>query len=353
MFENMTFDGIMDEMMADMPEGVSTVEGSLIWNACAKMAVRLEEAAIYAQKIEQNMSIDTADIDHLIILGADRSVEIRNASYAIMKARCNTTIPIGTRFNCKDYNYITIEELDAANHEYALECETAGSAPNTMLGELTLIDYVAGFSSGEIVSAITPGRDREETEAYRQRLIDSFGEKAFGGNRQYYIQEITDIEGVGGVKVKRRVDGDKYIHITIIGGDYRSPSEELLESVQTAVDPEQNDGNGDGIAPIGHFVLIEGVEEEKIDITTTLTYEGDNNYEGLKSYIEKAIDDYLLELRKTWDDTGNIVVRISQLESALLDVNGIIDVQNTQINGSAQNLELGGKIPIKGTVTAQ
>lgn len=353
MFENMTFDGIMAEMMADMPEGVSTVEGSLIWNACAKMAVRLEEAAIYAQKIEQNMSIDTADIDHLIILGADRSVEIRNASYAIMKARCNTTIPIGTRFNCKDYNYITVEELDAANHEYALECETAGSAPNTMLGELTLIDYVAGFSSGEIVSAITPGRDREETEAYRQRLIDSFGEKAFGGNRQYYIQEITDIEGVGGVKVKRRVDGDKYIHITIIGGDYRSPSEELLESVQTAVDPEQNDGNGDGIAPIGHFVLIEGVEEEKIDVTTTLTYEGDNNYEGLKSYIEKAIDDYLLELRKTWDDTDNIVVRISQLESALLDVNGIIDVQNTQINGSAQNLELGGKIPIKGTVTAQ
>lgn len=353
MFENMTFDGIMAEMMADMPEGVSTVEGSLIWNACAKMAVRLEEAAIYAQKIEKNMSIDTADIDHLIILGADRGVEIRNASYAVMKARCDVAIPIGTRFNCKDYNYITIEELDATNHEYAIECETAGSAPNTMLGELTLIDYVAGFSHGEIVSAITPGRNREEEEAYRQRLIDSFGEKAFGGNRQYYIQEITDIEGVGGVKVKRRVDGDKYIHITIIGGDYRSPSEELLESVQTAVDPEQNDGNGDGIAPIGHFVLIEGVEEEKIDVTTTLTYEGDNDYEGLKSYIEKAIDDYLLELRKTWDDTDNIVVRISQLESALLDVNGIIDVQNTKINGSAQNMELGGKIPVKGTVTAE
>lgn len=353
MFENMTFDGIMAEMMVVMPEGVSTVEGSLIWNACAKMAVRLEEAAIYAQKIEKNMSIDTADIDHLIILGADRGVEIRNASYAVMKARCDVAIPIGTRFNCKDYNYITIEELDATNHEYAIECETAGSAPNTMLGELTLIDYVAGFSHGEIVSAITPGRNREEEEAYRQRLIDSFGEKAFGGNRQYYIQEITDIEGVGGVKVKRRVDGDKYIHITIIGGDYRSPSEELLESVQTAVDPEQNDGNGDGIAPIGHFVLIEGVEEEKIDVTTTLTYEGDNDYEGLKSYIEKAIDDYLLELRKTWDDTDNIVVRISRLESALLDVNGIIDVQNTKINGNAQNMELGGKIPVKGTVTAE
>lgn len=353
MFENMTFEGIMAEMMADMPEGVSTVEGSLIWNACAKMAVRLEEAAIYAQKIEKNMSIDTADIDHLIILGADRGVEIRSASYAIMKARCNVAIPIGTRFNCKDYNYITIEELDAERHEYALECETSGSAPNTILGELTLIDYVAGFSSGEIVSAITPGRDREETEAYRERLIDSFTEKAFGGNRQYYIQEITDIEGVGGVKVKRRVDGDKYIHITIIGGDYRSPSEELLESVQTAVDPEQNDGNGDGIAPIGHFVIIEGAEEEKINITTSLTYEGENTYETLKGQIDTAIDNYLLELRKTWDSTDNIVVRVSQMESALLDVSGIIDVQNTKINGLAQNLELGGKLPVKGTVEAE
>ncbi len=351
MFENMTFDGIMAEMMADMPEGVSTVEGSLIWNACAKMAVRLEEAAVYAQKIDKNMSIETADLDHLIILGGERSVEIRNATYAIMKARCNVSIPIGTRFNCRDFNYITIEELDAVKHEYALECETSGAAPNTVLGELTLIDYVAGFTTGEIVSAITPGRDREDKEEYRQRLLDSFTSKAFGGNRRYYIQEISDIAGVGGVKVKRRVDGDKYIHITIIGNDWRTPSEELLDTVQTAVDPEQNDGNGDGIAPIGHFVLIEGVQENTINVTTALTFDTGYDYEGLKSYIEDAVENYLLGLRKTWDETDNIIVRIAQLDSALLEIEGIIDVQNTQLNDAAGNIDMGGGIPIRGTVT--
>ena len=44
MFENMTFEKIMADMIMDMPQGVDTSEGSLIYNACAKQAVRLEEA---------------------------------------------------------------------------------------------------------------------------------------------------------------------------------------------------------------------------------------------------------------------------------------------------------------------
>ena len=55
MFEEMTYEKIMADMMADMPDGVDTSEGSLLFNACAKQAVRLEEAYLKLNGIEKNM----------------------------------------------------------------------------------------------------------------------------------------------------------------------------------------------------------------------------------------------------------------------------------------------------------
>ena len=43
MYEDMTFENIMDSMMEDMPDGLDTSEGSLIYHSCVKQAARLEE----------------------------------------------------------------------------------------------------------------------------------------------------------------------------------------------------------------------------------------------------------------------------------------------------------------------
>lgn len=72
MFEEMTYETIMRSMMEDMPDDIDTSEGSLIFNACAKQAVRLEEAYLILSGIEKNMYADTADLEHLIRNGNDR-----------------------------------------------------------------------------------------------------------------------------------------------------------------------------------------------------------------------------------------------------------------------------------------
>lgn len=51
MFEEMTYETIMRSMMEDMPDDIDTSEGSLIFNACAKQAVRLEEAYLILSEI--------------------------------------------------------------------------------------------------------------------------------------------------------------------------------------------------------------------------------------------------------------------------------------------------------------
>ena len=62
MFEDMTYETIMRSMMENMPDNIDTSEGSLIFNACAKQAVRLEEAYLLLAGMEQNMYADTADL---------------------------------------------------------------------------------------------------------------------------------------------------------------------------------------------------------------------------------------------------------------------------------------------------
>lgn len=84
----------------------------------------------------------------------------------------------------------------------------------------------------------------------------------------------------------------------------------------------------------------------------TITYDTGYSYDGLSSYIDSAIEAYLLELRKNWENTDTIVVRILQIEAAIVQIEGIIDVTDTVINGSAKNLQLTDKsVPVKGVIS--
>lgn len=60
---------------------------------------------------------------------------------------------------------------------------------------------------------------------------------------------------------------------------------------------------------------------------------------------------YLLELRKTWENESNIIVRISQIESRILNIETILDISNTTINNTTSNIELSNnKIPVLGSL---
>ena len=42
--------------------------------------------------------------------------------------------------------------------------------------------------------------------------------------------------------------------------EFKPPTEEFIQQVQTKIDPTQNNGEGLGIAPIGHIVTVEGAK---------------------------------------------------------------------------------------------
>lgn len=88
--------------------------------------------------------------------------------------------------------------------------------------------------------------------------------------------------------------------IVFVNSDWGIPSSDLVNSVQTAVDPVQNQGVGDGIAPIGHVVTVEGVTGTTINVSFTLTFSGSSTWSTVETSVKKAIQDYFDSLAKTW-----------------------------------------------------
>ena len=94
-----------------------------------------------------------------------------------------------------------------------------------------------------------------------------------------------------------------------------------------------------------------GTGETEVNIKTNITYDTGYSYDDLKSYITQAVDEYLLELRKKWEESDSIVVRILQIEAAIVNIDGIVDVTGTTINDAEQNLQItDGTVPVRGEV---
>lgn len=351
MFENKTYENIMKEMMEQMPSGVSTEEGSLIWNACSKQAMQLEEAYLAMQQVEDNMYADTQDEEHLILNGNDKGIKITRATCAVVCAEFSQEIEPGTRFTTNDLNYCVEERIEGNGFLYRMKCEEAGTSGNIGQGELTPIDFVDDYQGGNITGILEPGLAQEDIEEYRQRVKEFNNSRYFGGNRTDYIRFIENLDGVGAVKVKRRKEGDEYICPYILDTSYGVPAASLVAYVQGEIDPEQSHGDGDGIAPIGHKVIIRAAVGVTVNIETDITYDDGYSQAALQSQINGQMDMYLGELARTWRDREEIMVRIAQIETRILAVEGILDIANTKINGVGGNLTLAyEEIPVRGTI---
>ncbi|WP_310602547.1 baseplate J/gp47 family protein [Anaerosporobacter sp.] len=355
MYEAKTYEAIFSEMMnevrAGYPELDSRAEG-VIGIALAPCALELAQAYAEIDTILDESFADTASREFLIRRAAERGIEPTPATYALVKGVFNIDVAVGARFNLDDYNYIVVEKLSAGT--YKLECETIGSEPNSHTGTLIPLDYIDGLEAARITEVLIPGEDEEETESLREKYFNSLSSQSFGGNISDYKEKVNELSGVGGCKVYPTWNGGGTVQIQIIDSDYKKPTAELIETVQNQIDPVGHSGDGYGIAPIGHVVTVTGVEETTVNIDSSITYQTGYTFEDIKSYINDAIDAYLLELAKEWDSDISLVVRISQIEYRLLDVIGIVDISATTINGIAENLVLDvNAIPVRGSVNGE
>lgn len=352
MYENQTYEEILSRTLSRVATDIDKREGSVIMNAVAP--VSMEHANIYVllDNIIKNGYADTSIREYLVRRCKERGIFPYEATQAILKGKFNIEIPIGSRFSLGTLNYKSIafiENVDGFFY-YQMECESAGTEGNKYFGKLSSIEYIDKDLDGNLVELLIPAEDEEDTEDLRARYLDSFKSSAFGGNKQDYKEKTNSLDGVGGTVVVPVWNGGGTVKLIIINSDYNIASSTLVQSVQEAIDPSPQ-GTGVGIAPIGHTVTVVSAVEKSINVSCRLTFNEGYTWSSVQPKAIEAIENYLLEMRKSWEN-GSLVVRISQVENRLLNLDGVLDIEDTKINGVEDNLILEqGELPVFGGVT--
>lgn len=403
MYEDLTYESILERMLQfirQQDRSLDTREGSVSWYGSAPSAVEFQNLYLALDNVLNQTYPDTASRPYLIRRAKDRLLSPYPASPAVLELTitpAGLTLPEGARFSIGELNYAATQNMGEGR--YQITCETPGAAGSSPAGEVIPIEYIPGLASCAVTALLIPGEDEEDTEAFRQRYFDSLEAQAFGGNRADYLEKVNAIPGVGGVRIhrawnsgirpaellppegaadwlaelsapaailswlhslyaaaaSRKLTVGGTVRLTLIDSTFSPPSAALLERVQTAIDPTQNAGEGYGLAPVGHVVWVTGVRSAQVDLTFQMACSGGWRWEDVQPAARQAVQVYFLELAQSWarDDGQNqpLVVRVSQIESRLLDLEGVLDVAGTRINGQAANLTLeADQIPALGSL---
>ena len=257
-------------------------------------------------------------------------------------------IPIGHRFSCDGINYAVTEKLKAGS--YLLRCETVGISGNKATGMLVPIDHLPGLQFAKIEALTIPAVDDEDTEVFRQRYLKSFETQAYGGNIADYKEKVLSISGVGGVKVYPVWNGGGTVKVVFCTSEFKSPDSEFVDKVQEILDPVPYHQKGVGVAPIGHYVTVAGTTKKAVNVKAKISVKPGFVLSDVKQQIVESIKNYLKELNHDWKTTQTVsvntftnvglILRISKIESCILDVTGVLDVENLTVNGSKRNIQL-------------
>lgn len=404
MFEQHTYEALVKSALANVPNGIDKREGSMVFNGVAPSMAELAQLYIGLDFVFKATYLLTAPREYLIKRASDRNMAPKPASPAVFRAECNIEVPLGTRFSCEDINFVVTARMedkdteDVKSHE--VTCEKAGGLGNGYTGQLIPVEYVNGLTRAELVELLVPGEDDEETEVFRQRVLDSFQSQAFGGNQADYKEKVLAMPGVATLKVhpvwneglrpSTLIPGDAVtswfeaavgalepavaawltavytaardklltvggtVKLVLLAANNTVPTDTLIDDVQTAVDPTENAGEGLGLAPIGHVVQVTGVTPEPVNVMLNLTYAPGWGWDAVQSYVLATLDTYFAELTGQWSSSEFLTVRISQIESRILSAcpTMVMDIGGTKINGKEENLVLGpDSIPVRGAVS--
>lgn len=358
-FKDPDFENILQRMLARVPDELDKRQGSVIYDALAPAAVEFTEAYI---EREANRALSYASMstgDWLDLRVAEHGVFRQAAAKAVRygyfwadeeKTTAFDGVTPGGRYSVpNDYvNYIVTERV--APGIFALTCEEAGQIGNKIDEGTALlpVEYLPGLALVELGASITPGEDEESDEALYERFVQYITRPPFGGNRSDYEEYFRQVEGVGSVKLFRADPEKGHVTAYILGADWDAPGAALVEAAQAQIDPADASGEGIGLAPMAHSVHVYGACAKEISVETTLTFIRGWTIGQVQAAVEEAVEGYFLQLRKSWADYTaadspdyiGTVVRVAQIEAAILNVEGVADVGQTKIGGLEANLIL-------------
>ena len=335
MYENMTYENIMNLMLSMISDDIDKREGSIIFDALAPCAYLLAQGFFYLEHFLDLIFLDTAVDEFLDRIGDMYGVKRNTATNAMWKAISTTELEIGTRFGHDSMTYVVVEKLE--EREYSLQCEQSGSVGNSYTGELDNLDNVDVIVT--LVTLLQTGTDEETDDHYRNRIYDRLQLPATSGNVAHYKMWAKEVPGCGECKVIPTWNGPGTVKLIVvdsnIGIDPTLPDKvkEYVESVR----------------PVGPEITVVSPIEKTINISAKISFDSSVDIETIKSDLETELRAYITSLA-----FNTYVVSYARIGSILLSIPGVIDYSNFTINEGMQNIVIADEeLPVLGTINLE
>ncbi|ABN53694.1 MAG TPA: baseplate J protein [Hungateiclostridium thermocellum] len=348
MFEDKTYENILNDMLSRVSNDVDKREGSIIYDALAPIAYKLAETYFQLNNYVDLFFADTAVGEFLERRTAESGVERRPATKAIRKIVTTRPVDVGTRWGLEDTTYVIIEKI--SDTEYRAECEQYGTIGNLYSGALDNIDNISDVSA-ELTDVLILGEDEETDEELYQRYLEEINAIRYGGNVDQYREWISAIPGVGRFKIQPLWNGRGTVRAIITDANNQVPSQELIDLVQNTLDPYQ-DGMGTGLVPIGHVFTAMGAIPKVVNVTMTVVFEEGYGPADIQQDAERIITEYFSEINFEDQKFVPTTVRHAVLLSRLINIPMVRDILVLTLNGIDGNITLApDEVASLGTVT--
>lgn len=336
MYRDITYEKILGRMLERIPGVLDKREGSVIFDALAPAAVELQNAYIGLGWTLDQMFAGTAVRESLIRRCAEWGISPHPATKAALKGVFNMDIELGARFSLETLNYTAVERLDAG--VYRMECETAGTAGNKLLGKLVPIGFIQGLTRAELTEVLEEGSDEEPTEALLERFLLKVQKPSTSGNRYDYYNWAVGCPGVGAAKVFPLADGPGTVKVVVANANRSAAGEELLRLVSDTIEE---------LRPIGADVSVVSAAEKRIAVSAKVKLGNGLNLGTVQAAFAAALMEFLQ------DHAFDIAyVSLARVGNLLLNVAGVEDFTELLLNGQAGNVALADEeIAVAGTVS--
>ena len=333
MYEDMTYENILQGMLNRVPDDIDKREGSVIYDALAPAAYFLADQYFQLGNFVDLVLPDTALGEYLDRTVSAYGIARKTATAAVRKMITSGAVEIGTRWGISSLVYIVNKALTET--EYAVICETNGAIGNQYSGEMQALSAVSGITAlGDIITA---GTDEENDDAMRARFYEKVRLPATSGNAYHYQQWALEVPGVGAAKVIPLGDGPGTVTILVVGSD-KAVSPTLPGKVAEYIET---------VRPIGATVSVLSPDVLEINIAANVQLDGSESLEEVKQVFKTELTDFLKNLtfsgkRVSYAKIGNV----------LLDVPGVSDFDTFTINGVIGNIAVGDRqVPVVGTIS--
>lgn len=331
MYEEMTYDNIMEAMFARLPDSLDKREGSIIYDATAAVSYQL--AAMYFQlgNFTDLVLPDTSAGEYLTRMVEAFGLTRKAATKAVRQGIFDKELSAGTRFSTSGDAVLIFAVSDLISSEdstfiYELVCETAGKGGNECSGVLLPVEYINGLGRAELGGIVTAGTDEEDDESLRERLFAKVQLPSTSGNANDYYNWAMACAGIGAAKVFPLADGPGTVKVVVASEEKTAVEETLIKKVADYIET---------MRPIGATVAVTSAGELTVSVTAKVKLTSETTLAKAQSTFQNLVASYL---------QGNAFqaeyISLARIGSLLMDVTGVEDFSDLQLNGTAANITL-------------